>query len=309
MKLPYNPANNPLDQSKANLFRALVAVHLFGHIRHAELARLMWPNSSTESRAKAASRYFKKLVAEKYLVRRLNSWCSYSYVLGLRGAMYVGRHLEEGSREGTRIGGVQGRGFFHRTLGTAWMVDQLLAGQDVYPEFSINSGRYTITRQALAQRWGKLPDGLVVREVHDDRGEVTHYAVDWLEVESTHKGLKERSRVMDMIWVLGKPLLDGLPMYLDRLILLYSADSGHEAMLVQSAITRWRQDGHQIDNPQDLLGSVIFVSADVAPPLSVRGFESQDLYTLMQRSNLLPELSKPLTEADKQTEPDYMDGY
>ena len=108
MKLPYTRGANPHEQATINLRRALFAVHLFGHIRHADLARLMWPEATYETRAKAASRFFKKLVEQKYLVKRLNSVASYSYVLGLRGAMFVGRHLEEGSREGTRIAGVQG---------------------------------------------------------------------------------------------------------------------------------------------------------------------------------------------------------
>lgn len=309
MKLPYFRAPNPHAQADANLYRALVGVHLFGHIRHAELARLVWPAASPDTRSKAASRFFKKLVGMKYLVKRLNSMGTFSYVLGLRGAMYVGRQLKEGSREGTRISGVQGRGFFHRTLGTAWMVEQLLSGKDVYPEFAVNSSRYDIARQALAQRWGKLPDGLVLREEKDENGNVLHYLVDWLEVESTHKGLKERSRVMDLIWVLGRPLLEGKPYYLDRLVLLYTEDSGHEAMLVQSAITRWRQDGHQIDDPKALLGSVILVAADVAAPLSIRGFREQDLYTLMQRSDLLPELSKPLSDAEKAADLELTDDY
>jgi hypothetical protein len=35
----------------------------------------------------------------------------------------------------------------------------------------------------LNQRWGKLPDGLVLREVRDEVGQLLHYNVDWLEVE------------------------------------------------------------------------------------------------------------------------------
>lgn len=309
MKLPYLLAENPLAQERANKVRALTAVHLFGHIRHAELARLMWPNAKPEGRAVAASRLFKRYTDEKFIVRRINSWGSYSYVLGARGAMWLGRVLPESVREGTRISGIQGRGFFHRTLGSAWMVDQLLAGHDVYPEFAINSNRYEISRVALAQRWGKLPDGLVLREVFDERGQLMHYAVDWLEVESTHKGLKERSRVMDMLWVLGRPLIDGLPYYLDRLVLLYDATSSHELALTQSAIQKWREVGHQIDDPRELLGSVIMTEAVISKPLTIQSFHSQDLYTLLQRGGLLPELSKPydVTEPqpDFEEEPDY----
>lgn len=306
MKLPYIQASHPHAQRRINIERALCAVHLFGHIRHAELALLLWPNSSEASRAVSASRLFSWLVSERYLVRRLNSLGSYSYVLALRGAMFVGRLLPEGSREGSRISGVQGRGFFHRTLGTAWMVDQLLRGNDVYTEFAINSGRYEITRQALAQRWGKLPDGLVIREKRNARGEVTEYLVDWLEVESTHKGLKQRDRVMDMIWVLGRPLLDeDKPLFLDRLVLLYTADSHHESMMVQSAIQKWRQDGHQIDEPKALLESVILTSAVATPPLSVKSFSSIDLYAFLQRSGQLPELSKPLDPTEVKPADEY----
>jgi hypothetical protein len=284
MKIPFVKANSAQAQRADYLRRTLLAVHLFGHIRHAELAKLIWPHVLPNSRAVSASRFLSYLVNEGYLLRRLNSLGSYSYVLAQRGAVFVSQLLPEGSREGSCISGIQGRTFFHRTLGTAWMVEQLLAGHDVLPEFSINSGRYEITRAGLVKQWGKLPDGLVMHEVRDETGKLLHHNVDWLEVESTHKGVKERGRVIETGWRLGEPLLDGLPYYLDKLVLLYTEDSNHEIPLVRSAAAKWRATENVIDNPEGLLGSIMMVSAATIRPLTVMSYSSIDMLSLVLRS-------------------------
>jgi hypothetical protein len=284
MKIPFVKAKSAQAQRADNLLRTLLAVHLFGHLRHSELAKLIWPFVLPTSRAVSASRFLGYLVKEGYLLRRLNSLGSYSYVLAQRGAVYVSQILPEGSREGSGIAGVQGRTFFHRTLGTAWMVEQLLAGHDVLPEFAINSGRHEITRAGLIQKWGKLPDGLVFHEVCDESGALLHYNVDWLEVESTHKGVKERGRVIETGWRLGEPLLDGLPYYLDKLVLLYTEDSNHEIPLVRSAAAKWRATENVIDNPEGLLGSIMMVSAATIRPLTVMSYSSIDMLSLVLRS-------------------------
>jgi len=284
MKIPYVKASTPRAQRADNLLRTLLAVHLFGHLRHSELAKLIWPQVLPNSRAVSASRFLSYLVNEDYLLRRLNSLGSYSYVLAQRGAVYVSQILPEGSREGSSIAGIQGRTFFHRTLGTAWMVEQLLAGHDVLPEFAINSNRYEITRTALIQQWGKLPDGLVLHEIRDESGTLLHYNVDWLEVESTHKGVKERGRVIEMGWRLGEQLLDGLPYYLDRLVLLYTEDSNHEVSMVRAAAAKWRASKTINDNPQALLNSIVMVSAATIRPLTVMSYSSIDMLSLVLRS-------------------------
>jgi hypothetical protein len=112
-----------------------------------------------------------------------------------------------------------------------------------------------------------------------------HYNVDWLEVESSYKGIKERDRIFDMGWSLGSQLLPGIHYYLDRLILLYAENSRHEFALVQSAVKKWRQSGQNFDDPQSLLGSIILTSADVVVPLGIRSFSQIDLYSYMQRDD------------------------
>lgn len=286
MKIPYSPQASPLLQRRENIRRVLLALHLFGHLRHTDLAKFVWPHSSPDVRSAASSRLFNHLVRERFILRRLNAFGTHSYVLGLRGAIHVGRSVEEGSREGSTIAGVQGRTFFHRTLASAWMLDQLNQGNDVLTEFAINSNRHPITRQALTAKWRKLPDGLVLHQVADE-GEEPIYLADWLETESTYKSLERRQRIMDMIWVLGRQLVDGQNVYLDRMVLLYTKDSGHEAMLVKSAALKWKEHGHQIANPRELLSSVLMVRADASPPLLVKSFETTDLYTVMVNLGIL----------------------
>lgn len=188
--------------------------------------------------------------------------------------------------------GVQGVEVYHRTLGTAWLVEQLIAGHEVLSEYAINSLPGEITRPKLNKHWGKLPDGLVLHEVRDEAGQLLHYNVDWLEVESSYKSPAQRERLMEMAWSLGKQLLPDTPCFLDRIVFVYASTSKHEAALVRSAVAKFEATRHQIDDPKALLGSIVLASADASLPLRIRGFTEIDLHSYMQRD---PRLSKLLS--------------
>lgn len=292
MKLPYVQHTSPFDRQQQNFARTLLGLHHFGYMRYAELARLVWPMSPEESRQASASRFFKQLCERNLIHRCINSIGSYSYVLTGKGAREVRKLLSSPAFDGTRISGVQGVEVYHRTLGTAWLVEQLIAGHEVLSEYAINSLPGEITRPKLNSHWGKLPDGLVLREVRDDAGQLLHYNVDWLEVESSYKNVAHRDRLMDIAWSLGKQLLPDTPYYLDRIVFLYSSTSKHEDALVRSALARFEATRHEIDDPKGLLGSIILTAADARLPLRIRGFSEVDLHSYMQRdlrlSKLLP---------------------
>lgn len=292
MKLPYVPHTSPFDRHQQNLTRALLGLHHFGYMRYAELARLVWPMSSQASRQANASRFFKHLCEEKLIYRCLNSIGTYSYVLTGMGAREVRKRISSPAFDGTRIAGVLGVEVYHRTLGTVWLVEQLIAGHEVLSEYAINSLPGEITRPKLNQHWGKLPDGLVLREVLDDAGQLLHYNVDWLEVESSYKSPAQRERLMQMAWSLGKQLLPDTPLFLDRIVFVYASTSKHEAALVRSAVAKFEATRHQIDDPKGLLGSIVLASADASLPLRIRGFTEVDLHSYMMRD---PRLSKLLS--------------
>lgn len=249
--------------------------------------------SSSASRQANGSRFFKQLCEEKVIHRCLNSIGTYSYVLTGKGAREVRKLISVPAFDGTRIMGVQGVEVYHRTLGTAWLVEQLIAGHEVLSEFAINSLPGEITRPKLNKQWGKLPDGLVVREVLDDAGQLLHYNVDWLEVESSYKSPAQRERLMEMAWSLGKQLLPDSPYFLDRIVFVYASTSKHEAALLRSAVAKLEATRHEIDDPKGLLGSIVLASADASLPLRIRGFSEVDLYSYMLRE---PRLSKLLSD-------------
>lgn len=287
MKLPYVQLSSPADRRQQNLSRTLLGLHHFGYMRYPELARLVWPMSSDASRQASASRFFKQLCKEKLIHRCINSIGTYSYVLTGKGAHAVRKLLSSPAFDGTRIAGVQGVEVYHRTLGTAWLVEQLIAGHEVLSEYAINSLPGEVTRPKLNSHWGKLPDGLVLREVRDEAGQLLHYNVDWLEVESSYKNLARRERMMDIAWSVGKQLLPDIPYFLDRIVFLFADTSKHEAALVRSAVAKWEATRHEIDDPKALLGSIVLASADASLPLRIRGFSEVDLYSYMQRDSRL----------------------
>lgn len=292
MKLPYVLHTSPFERHQQNLTRVLLGLHYFGYMRYAELARLVWPMSSAASRQANASRFFKQLCEEKVIHRCLNSIGTYSYVLTGKGAREVRKLISVPAFDGTRITGVQGVEVYHRTLGTAWLVEQLIAGHEVLSEYAINSLAGEITRPKLNKQWGKLPDGLVLREVRDEAGQLLHVNVDWLEVESSYKSPAQRERLMEMAWSLGKQLLPDTPFFLDRIVFVYASTSRHESALVRSAVAKFEATRHEIDDPKALLGSIVLAAVDASLPLRIRGFTEVDLHSYMMR---VPRLSKLLS--------------
>lgn len=214
-------------------------------------------------------------------MRSINSVGSYSYVLGKRGAKEVSNLLNIPVFDGTRICGVQGRDLFHRTLGTAWLVEQLVAGREVMSEFAINSLNGDITRSALFQQWGRTPDGLVLHEVRDGAGNFLHYNVDWLEVEASYKGRAHREKMMDVAWSVGMQLLPDSPYYLDRVVFLFERESCHKAGLIRSANESLQATKQVIDDPETLLRSIALVEASTSLPLTIHGYRETDLYGYM----------------------------
>ncbi|WP_334169945.1 hypothetical protein [Zoogloea sp.] len=252
-------------------------------MRHRELSRLVWPTASNAVRETSASRLLKRLCDEGFIVRCINSLGSYSYVLGKQGAKEASNLLNIPVFDGKRISGVQGRDVFHRTLGTAWLVEQLVAGREVRSEFSINSLTGDITRSALLEQWGRTPDGLVLHEVRDEAGSFLHYNVDWLEVEASYKGRGHREKMMDVAWSVGRQLLPKSPYYLDRMVFLFEKGSAHKAALVRSASEQLEATKQVVDDPDSLLRSIALVEVDVSLPLTIQGFTETDLYACMRR--------------------------
>ena len=186
MKLPKFTGTSPVELGQHNMLVALLALHLFGHVRRTELMHLLWPDQSAESRNVSASRLFKRMEDAGLIDRKLNGLGSISYVLSLKGARIASPHVPEVVSSGAPIRGMQGGTFFHRTLGTAWLIRKLLEGLDVYGEYALGANTHPYRQADLRRKYGKLPDGLILRP-HDNSDGSQILLADWLEVESSHK--------------------------------------------------------------------------------------------------------------------------
>lgn len=274
MKLPLFSGTSPVEAGHYNILVVLLALHLFGHVRRSELMYLLWPNQSTESRNVSASRLFTKMERDGLIDRKLNALGSVSYVLSLRGARIAAPYVPEVVSSGAPIRGMQGSTFFHRTLGTAWLIRKLREGLDVYGEYALAANTHSYRQVDLRRKYGKLPDGLVLRPHANTDGSQILLA-DWLEVESSHKRPLNLDSITKIVWQMGEPLAGYDNTYLDRVCFLYTRDSSHENAIVRAVDARLAVS--PVDDVDALLSSVLMVRAVAQAPLVIQGFEEHTL--------------------------------
>lgn len=241
--------------------------------------RILWPNQNTRSRNVSATRLLRRLEAEGYIAHRVNALGSLSYILTLKGARFATVYVNEPVRTGVPIRGMQGSTFFHRTLGTAWLVEQLISGHDVYGEYALASNSQEFRQADLRRAYKKLPDGLVIRSVANSDGTLVQLA-DWLEVESAYKDAGSLDRITEIIWKMGHQLSGYENTFLDRVCFLYTHDSAHETAIIRAVEARLVAS--PVDDVESLLSSVRMVRAVTLAPLTILRFEDHSLHTLMR---------------------------
>lgn len=157
----------------------LLWLHRFGWLTSRMVAALVFPTASQSW--PLARRLLKKLLADKLILVRALPQGGDVYLLSVKGARLLKEStgFAASSGQSLAIGNAQ-----HRACGTWFLIGQLQAGQDIFTEHEIASGRAPI--QTLN---GKMPDALVVH----DGGLVT-----WVEVENSWKNRARRQSVVDL---------------------------------------------------------------------------------------------------------------
>lgn len=279
-----------------NELSVLYYVGLFGHLRRAELGAMVWPESSDESRKKMLKRTLDRMFEKKLLLEKPNALGSQSLVLSTKGAKLLSDNGMP-ARTGSAIQGVQGPTFWHRTLGTAYLAEQLrrVPGAEVYGEYALGRGYGPMTNGNFKAQYGKIPDGLVLvpgpeRGLRDDL-----IAVDWIEVESSYKPKEERRRVLDIGDHLGTLLPDCDNLVIDRLVIVYAPEQGHDRRMLASArawIDRKKSQGAHLEA---LLPSMCVAEVKVERPLRYLGHEEYTLDELIARKSR----EKPLNRINR----------
>jgi hypothetical protein len=217
-----------------NELAVLRAVNHYGYLRRAQIAAAVWRTSPPRSAYVMASRTCGKLLAKKWLCERPDALGGTAMVLAAEGVRKL-REDGEAARDGydLAVGGPQ---FFHRTLGTCYLIDRAHSECAVYGEHALQTRRAPVDKSFLAARHKKLPDGIIVRSGREDGLRAGLFSVDWVEVESVYKPYDEIVRVFELVVDQAKTLLNEEgSLVLQQVIFIVDGRSGHPRRLLAYA--------------------------------------------------------------------------
>lgn len=268
--------------AEQNEIAVLKLVRDFGHLRRIEIARGVWPRSSLAVAEKMAKRTVRRLLEKGLLYERPNSLGGRSLVLSARGVSHL-RANGIDAQDGYELSSVAGPHFFHRTLGTRYLIERAARGDHVYGEYALQKNFGPIGRGELRDRFLKLPDGIVLTPGAKRGYDAKIIAADWIEVESSYKPENELGRIFEIAWQVGSWLNTAETVLLDRVLFVYDARQRHENM-IRLALQRYLEK-HPATNP-DLLSSIVMVRCDIGIPLVWKGYVEFDSVQLLNSNQM-----------------------
>lgn len=281
--MPHHPTLvDGRDVADANELSVLKFVRAFGHLRRAEIARAVWPESPHESAKKLCQTTVKRMLEKGLLVERPNSLGSMSLALTGKGAARLKMEDLDANESGglTSIGGPQ---FFHRTVGTCYLLEKAIKGAEVFGEYSIIKGWAPVTRAEFSQQYRKNPDGLIVVGGPERGYAAGVKTVDWVEVESSYKADADLEKIFGIAWQVGTWLDLRETILLDRVVFVIDIRQRHEHAIL-THLRRYLKE-HPLDDPERVLSSIVFVRAKITTPLVWKGYEEVTAWTALMDSS------------------------
>lgn len=218
------------ERALANRLRVLQAVAEHGHLRCADLAAACWPGARYGEQM--AQRTVRGLVESGELLARRNAHGGLSYVLTRPGA---GALEVRGiaARHGLDLASVRGSTFTHHALTSRWCIHKRSQGFAAFHEYAVVNGQAPVSAQQLIERYGKLPDAVLVR------GERL-----WLaETESAPKSTQELMRIAALAEHVGRKVRPELPYVLAGVCIVFDGEQNHGARIAKAARERWQRYG------------------------------------------------------------------
>ncbi len=132
----------------------------FGHARVVELARAGWPTARYGEQV--CRRTVQRLLRQGLLRERRNPLGSKSLCLSRPGAAWLElRGIK--AQQTLELSSVAGPTFFHRTMGTRYLIERQVAGCQVAGEYLILRRQLPFSIDELTKVLQRLPDGLLGR--------------------------------------------------------------------------------------------------------------------------------------------------
>jgi hypothetical protein len=154
----------------------LTALHRFGWLTSRMISALVWPEA--KQAPALARRTVRALAEQKLILKRALPEGGDCYVLSAAGARWLNEKEGVAAKTGT---GLQLGNPVHRACSNWYLINRLLAGDTVWTEYEIQTGRAPVANVS-----GKVPDGLLD----------TAFGLVWVEVENAWKNRAERGKVV-----------------------------------------------------------------------------------------------------------------
>jgi hypothetical protein len=279
MPLAYNPTSEDgRSIADRNEVEVLKAVRYFGHLRRTEVARAVWPRSSHRSAYLMAHRTVKRMLTKSYLLERANTLGGLSLVLASRGVARL-RELDISAVEGYDMSSISGPQFFHRTVGTCFLIDRSRNDEVVFGEYAINRSWAPLKLDELKRVFQKIPDGLALVSGNARGYSEGFRALDWIEVESAFKQEAELLKVIKLGLRLPEVVAPASSLVLDQVVFVYDTRQGHEARILRTLRAYLRD--HPEFNSQERLTHIVFARAHIDVPLLWHGVSEHTAWELL----------------------------
>lgn len=226
----------------------------------------VWPNSPANSAYIMSCRTTTRLLKAAMLLERPNILGGFSLILGAKGVKRL-KDADLVSQEGYELA-FDGPQFFHRTVGTCYLLEKARAGSEVFGEYSLLKGWAPVKKDFVRDTFKKIPDGLIVYSGEHLGLRQGMRAADWVEVESAYKPYDELRKGLSILRKQSS-LNQNDTLTLNKLVFVYDSRQNHEKHILR-AINQFLKEHPELGRTE-ILESIVLAKCFIDPPFVWHG--------------------------------------
>lgn len=283
MPYPYNPTQKDgRTVADDNEVRVLTTIRHFGHLRRQEVASAVWPTSSSKSAYVMAARTVRRMLEKGLILERPNSLGGFSLVLAAKGVTRL-KDYDIVAQEGYDLA-FNGPQFFHRTLGTNYLIERARAGDEIFGEYALLKSWSPLDKNYVREKFKKIPDGLIVYSGARAGLTGTTRVADWVEVESAFKSYEEVKKALEL-FTRQSTLNKEESVLLNKLVFVYDSRHKHDRVLLRY-MAKFLKENPSISAEQ-VLSDIVMARCIVDVPFTWHGVEERTALDLMLEAGTL----------------------
>jgi hypothetical protein len=188
------------------------------------------------------------------------------------------RDLDIRAHEGYELA-FDGPQFFHRTLGTCYLLEKARAGSEVFGEYSILRGWSPLSREYTSERFRKIPDGLVVYSGESVGLRKDLRVADWVEVESAFKQYDDIKRALSIL-TKNATLTESGDVALNKLVFVFDSRQRHDRQILRY-IKRFLKETPGLSD-QLVMEEIVFARCFVDAPFTWHGVQEVTAWDIVK---------------------------